>query len=68
MVVVQITGRCASNIGVYPASLHPMHVGPNPSSRIQASDTMESDDEIYLTCLQSFQKNYASLASETALL
>ena len=47
--------------------MHPMLIGPDPSPRVQASDTMESDDEIFLACLQSFQRNHASLASETAL-
>ena len=44
-----------------------MHVGLETSPRIQAFDAMESDDEIFFACLQSFRKNHALLASKTAL-
>ena len=46
--------------------MHPTYVGQNPSSHVRASNIMESNDEIYLACLQSFQKNHASLALEMA--
>jgi hypothetical protein len=47
--------------------MHPTLVAPDPSPRIQASDTAESEDDLVLACLQSFQRNHASLASKMAL-
>jgi hypothetical protein len=47
--------------------MHPTLVAPDPSPCVQASDTMESEDDLVLTCIQSFQKNHASLASKMAL-
>jgi hypothetical protein len=39
----------------------------DPSPRIRAFDTAESEDELFLACIQSFQRNHASLASKMAL-
>jgi hypothetical protein len=47
--------------------MHPMLVVPYPSPHIRASDTMQSGDELLLACLQSFERNHASLASKMAL-
>jgi hypothetical protein len=47
--------------------MHPTLVAPDPSPRVRASDTAESEDDLVLTCLQSFQRNHASLASKMAL-
>jgi hypothetical protein len=43
----------------------PMHstiVAPDPSPPVRASDTAESEDDLVLACMQSFQRNHASLA------
>jgi hypothetical protein len=42
--------------------MHPMLVVPDPSPPIRASDTTESEDDLVLACIQSFQRNHASLA------
>jgi hypothetical protein len=47
--------------------MHPTLVAPDPSPRIRASDTAESEDDLVLACMQSFQRNHASLASKMAL-
>jgi hypothetical protein len=50
--------------------LPPMHstlVAPDPSLCVRASDTAESEDDLVLACIQSFQRNHASLASKMAL-
>jgi hypothetical protein len=47
--------------------MHPTLVAPNPSPYVRASDTAESEDDLVLACLQSFQRNHASLASKMAL-
>jgi hypothetical protein len=44
-----------------------MLVAPEPSPCVRASDTAESEDDLILACLQSFQRNHASLASKMAL-
>jgi hypothetical protein len=48
--------------------MHPTLVVPDPSPRIRASNTVQSGDELLLACLQSFERNHASLASKMALL
>jgi hypothetical protein len=47
--------------------MHPMLVAPDPSPHVRASDIAESEDDLVLACLQSFQRNHASLASTMAL-
>jgi hypothetical protein len=47
--------------------MHPTLVAPNPSPRVRASNTAESEDDLVLACLQSFQRNHAPLASKMAL-
>jgi hypothetical protein len=47
--------------------MHPTLVAPDPSPRVRASDTAESEDDLVLACMQSFQRNHASLASKMAL-
>jgi hypothetical protein len=47
--------------------MHPTLVAPNPSPCVQASNTMESEDDLVLACIQSFQRNHASLALKMAL-
>jgi hypothetical protein len=47
--------------------MHPMLVAPDPSPCIRASDTTESEDDLVLACIQSFQRNHALLASKMAL-
>jgi hypothetical protein len=47
--------------------MHPMLVAPYPSPYIRASDTAESEDDLVLACMHSFQRNHASLASKMAL-
>jgi hypothetical protein len=47
--------------------MHPTLVAPDPSPCVQASETAESEDDLVLACLQSFQRNHASLASKLAL-
>jgi hypothetical protein len=48
--------------------MHPMLVVPNPSPHVRASNTVQSEDELFLACLQSFERNHALLASKMALL
>jgi hypothetical protein len=48
--------------------MHPTLVAPNPSPCVRASDTAESEDDLVLAYIQSFQRNHASLASKMALL
>jgi hypothetical protein len=47
--------------------MHPTLVAPDPSPCVQASDTVESEDDLILAYIQSFQRNHASLASKMAL-
>jgi hypothetical protein len=47
--------------------MHPTLVAPDPSPRVRASDTVQSEDELLLACIQSFERNHASLASKMAL-
>jgi hypothetical protein len=47
--------------------MHPTLVAPDPSPRVRASGTAESEDDLVLACMQSFQRNHASLASKMAL-
>jgi hypothetical protein len=47
--------------------MHPTLVAPHPSPRVRASDIAESEDDLVLACLQSFQRNHASLAAKMAL-
>jgi hypothetical protein len=47
--------------------MHPTLVAPDPSPRVRASDIAESEDDLVLACMQSFQRNHASLASKMAL-
>jgi hypothetical protein len=47
--------------------MHPTLVAPDPSPCVRASDTAESEDDLVLACMQSFQRNHASLASKMAL-
>jgi hypothetical protein len=47
--------------------MHPTLVAPDPSPRVRASDIAESEDDLLLACRQSFQRNYASLASKMTL-
>jgi hypothetical protein len=47
--------------------MHPTLVAPEPSPCVQASDTAESEDDLVLACIQSFQRNHASLVSKVAL-
>jgi hypothetical protein len=47
--------------------MHPTLVASDPSPCVRASDTAESEDDLVLACLQSFQRNHASLASKMAL-
>jgi hypothetical protein len=42
-------------------------VAPYPSPRVRASNTVESEDDLVLACMQSFRRNHASLASKMAL-
>jgi hypothetical protein len=48
--------------------MHPMLVAPAPSPCVRASHTAESEDDLVLACIQSFQRNHAPLASKMALL
>jgi hypothetical protein len=48
--------------------MYPTLVAPDPSPCVRASDTAESEDDLVLACMQSFQRNHASLASKMALL
>jgi hypothetical protein len=48
-------------------SMHRTLVAPDPSPRVRASDIVESEDDLVLACLQSFQRNHAPLASKMAL-
>jgi hypothetical protein len=43
-------------------SMHPMLVVLDPSPSVRASDTIQSEDDLVLACIQSFQRNHASLA------
>jgi hypothetical protein len=36
--------------------MHPTLVAPDPSPRVRATDVVQSDDEIFLACLQSFRR------------
>jgi hypothetical protein len=47
--------------------MHPTLVAPDPSPCVLASDTMESEDDLVLACMQSFRRNHALLASKMAL-
>jgi hypothetical protein len=47
--------------------MHPTLVALDPSPRIRASDIAESEDDLLFACIQSFQRNHASLASKMAL-
>jgi hypothetical protein len=47
--------------------MHPTIVAPNPSPCVRAFDTAESEDDLILACMQSFQRNHASLALKIAL-
>jgi hypothetical protein len=47
--------------------MHPTLVVLDPSPRVRASDIVQSEDDLLIACLQSFQKKHASLASKTAL-
>jgi hypothetical protein len=47
--------------------MHPTLVAPDPSPCVRASDTAKSEDDLVLACIQSFQRNHASLASKMAL-
>jgi hypothetical protein len=47
--------------------MHPTLVVPDPSPRVRASDTVQNKDDILIAYLQSFQRNHALLASNTAL-
>jgi hypothetical protein len=47
--------------------MHPILVALDPSPHVRASDTVQSEDELLLACLQSFERNHASLASKMAL-
>jgi hypothetical protein len=47
--------------------MHPMLIVPDPSPHVRASDTVQSEDELLFACLQSFERNHASLASKMAL-
>jgi hypothetical protein len=47
--------------------MHPTLVVPGPSPRVRASDTVQNKDDILIAYLQSFQRNHALLASNTAL-
>jgi hypothetical protein len=47
--------------------MHPTLIAPDPSPCVRASDTTESEDDLVLACMQSFQRNHASLASKMAL-
>jgi hypothetical protein len=47
--------------------MHPILVVPDPSPRVRASDIVQSEDELLLACLKSFQWKHASLASKTTL-
>jgi hypothetical protein len=47
--------------------MHPTLVAPDPSPCVRASDTAESEDDLVLAYIQSFQRNHASLASKMAL-
>jgi hypothetical protein len=42
-------------------------VAPDPSPCVRASDTVESEDDLVLAYIQSFQRNHTSLASKMAL-
>jgi hypothetical protein len=48
--------------------MHPTLVVPNPSPRVRASDTVQSEDDLLIACLQSFQRNHASLLKRPILL
>jgi hypothetical protein len=43
-------------------SMHPTLIASDPSPCVRASDTAESKDDLILACIQSFQRNHASLA------
>jgi hypothetical protein len=47
--------------------MHPTLVAPDPSPCVRASDTAENEDDFVLACIQSLQRNHASLASKMAL-
>jgi hypothetical protein len=47
--------------------MHPTLVALDPSPRVRASDTTESEDDLVLVCMQSFRRNHASLASKMTL-
>jgi hypothetical protein len=47
--------------------MHPTLVVLDPSPCVRASDTAESEDDLVFACIQSFQRNHASLASKMAL-
>jgi hypothetical protein len=47
--------------------MHPTFVVLDPSPRVRASDIAESEDDLLLACIQSFQRNHALLASKMAL-
>jgi hypothetical protein len=47
--------------------MHPTLVALDPFPCVRASDTTESEDDLVLTCMQSFRRNHASLASKMAL-
>jgi hypothetical protein len=47
--------------------MHPTLVAPDPFPCVRASDTAESEHDLVLACMQSFQMNHASLASKMAL-
>jgi hypothetical protein len=47
--------------------MHPTLIAPDLSPCVRASDTTESEDDLVLACIQSLERNHASLASKTAL-
>jgi hypothetical protein len=47
--------------------MHPMLVALDPSPCVRTSNTAESEDDLVLACMQSFQRNHAYLASKMAL-
>ena len=47
--------------------MHPTLVALDPSLCIPTSNTAESEDDFILACIQSFQRNHASLASKMTL-
>ena len=40
-----------------PPPMHPMLIGLDPSPHVQASDTMESDDDLFIALTQAFHRN-----------